>query len=106
MKAGAASDMTEYSMLRKRVRVHLYDRNGISLGTITGRVADIARDVPVGKNPDGSEIKKDLAYVIDIESTDPETPFTNSAGEENEGWFALQDLQVVEDDLPSNISFN
>ncbi len=98
--------MSEYSLLRKRVRVHLYDRNGVSLGTILGRVADVARNVPVGKNADGSEIKKDLAYVIEIESSDPDTPFTNSAGEENEGWFALQDLQVVEDDLPSNISYN
>lgn len=98
--------MSEYSLLRKRVRVHLYDRNGISLGTIVGRVADIARDVPVGKNPDGSEIRKDLAYVIDIESSDPETPFKNSAGEESEGWFALQDIQVDEGDMPSNISFN
>lgn len=102
----SANGMSEYSLLRKRVRVHLYDRNGVSLGTVMGRVADIARNVAVGKNPDGSEIKKDLAYVIDIESPDPETPFKNSAGEENEGWFALQDLQVVEDDLPSNISFN
>lgn len=98
--------MSEYSLLRKRVRVHLYDRQGVSLGTIVGRVADVARNVPVGKNPDGTEIKKDLAYVIEIESSDPETPFKNSAGEENEGWFALQDLQVIEGDLPSNISFN
>jgi hypothetical protein len=98
--------MSEYSLLRKRVRVHLYDRNGVSLGTVIGRVADISRNVPVGKNPDGREIKKDLAYVIDIESPDPGTPFTNSAGEENEGWFALQDLQVVEEGLPGHITFN
>lgn len=98
--------MSEYSLIRKRVRVHLYDRSGTSLGVIVGRVADVARDVPVGKNPDGSEIRKDLAYVVDIESPDPEVPFKNSAGEENEGWFALQDLQVIADDLPENISFN
>ncbi len=98
--------MSEYSLIRKKVRVHLYDQNGISLGVITGRVADVARDVPVGHHADGSEIRKDLAYVVDIQSPDPETPFKNSAGEENEGWFALQDLQVIDEDLPTNISFN
>lgn len=98
--------MSEYSLIRKRVRVHLYDRNGFSLGTIEGRVADVARNVPVGRSPEGDEIRKDLAYVIDIESPDGETPFKNSAGEENEGWFALQDIQVLEDDLPPNLSFN
>lgn len=98
--------MSEYSLIRKQVRVHLYDQNGISLGVITGRVADVARNVPVGKNPDGSEIRKDLAYVVDIRSSDPDTPYRNSAGEENEGWFALQDLQVIDEDLPTNISFN
>lgn len=98
--------MSEYSLIRKRVRVHLYDRNGISLGVITGRVADVARNVPVGHHADGSEIRKDLAYVVDIESQDPEVAFQNSAGQESEGWFALQDLQVIDDDLPTNISFN
>lgn len=105
-KACNLAVMSDYSLVGKRVRVHLYDRNGISLGTVVGRVADVAQNVPVGRHPDGSEIRKDLAYVIGIESPDPETPFRNSAGDENEGWFALQDLQVVEDDLPSNISFN
>lgn len=98
--------MSEYSLIGKRVRVHLYDRNGMSLGTITGRVADVARKVPVGKLPDGSEATKDLAYVVDIQTPDPEVPFRNSAGEENEGWFALQDIQVIEDELPSSISLN
>ncbi len=98
--------MSEYEIIGKRVRVHLYDRMGISVGVLTGRVADVAKDVPVGKSPDGKEIRKDLAYVIDIETSDPETPFLNSAGDENEGWFALQDIQVVQDDLPGSMSFN
>ncbi len=98
--------MSEYSIIGKRVRVHLYDRMGISIGVLTGRVADIAKDVPVGKGQDGIEIRKDLAYVVDIEAADPEVPFRNSAGDENEGWFALQDVQVVQDDLPSHLSFN
>ena len=98
--------MSEYDIIGKRVRVHLYDRAGISIGVLTGRVADVAKEVPVGKGQDGKEIRKDLAYVVDIEATDPEVPFRNSAGDENEGWFALQDLQVIQDDLPSHISFN
>lgn len=33
--------------------------------------------------------------------------YNRSAQEvENEGWFALQDIQVVQDDLPSHVSFN
>ena len=98
--------MSEYDIIGKRVRVHLYDRAGISIGVLIGRVADVAKEVPVGKGQDGKEIRKDLAYVVDIEATDPEVPFRNSAGDESEGWFALQDLQVIQDDLPSHISFN
>lgn len=98
--------MSQYDVIGKRVRVHLYDRTGISIGVLTGRVADVAKEVPVGKSQYGKEIRKDLAYVVDIETTDPEVPFRNSAGDENEGWFALQDLQVIQDDLPSHISFN
>ena len=98
--------MSEYAIIGKRVRVHLYDRSGVAIGVLTGRVADVAKDVPVGKDHEGKEIRKDLAYVIDIESPDPEVPFRNSAGDENEGWFALQDLQVIRDDLPGHVSLN
>lgn len=98
--------MSEYQFIGKRVRVHLYDRMGTAIGVLNGRVADVAKDVPVGKGEDGKEIRKDLAYVIDIETGDPEVPFRNSAGDDNEGWFALQDIQIIEDDLPSHISFN
>jgi hypothetical protein len=98
--------MADYSIVGKRVRVHLYDRSGRSLGVITGRVADVAADVPVGKDTAGKEIKKDLAYVVDIEAPDPSVPYQNSAGEQNEGWFAVQDIQVIEEGLPGFISFN
>ena len=43
-------------------------------------------------------MKKDLAYVVDIEAGD--TPYRNSAGEENESWFAIQDLEVEDDEQP------
>jgi len=82
-----------YNLIGKRVRVHLYDRAGLVLGTVTGRVADVATGVEVA---DG--MKKDLVYVVDIETGDPEVPYRNSAGGENESWFAVQDVEVVDDE--------
>lgn len=92
----------DYSLIGKRARVVLYTRSGLVLGTIEGRVADVTEKVPVGRDPQtGKEIRKDLAYLVDIEPLrDPEgnvVPYTNSAGTENEGWFAVQDLVLVED---------
>lgn len=90
-----------YDLVGQRVRAHLYDHSGRLLGTLEGRVADVAKAVSVGKDAAGTEIKKDLAYVVDIEplpGPDGEpVPYTNSAGTESEGWFAVQDLTVVGD---------
>ncbi len=97
-----------YDLVGKRVHAHLYDHTGRLLGTLEGRVADVAAAVPVGKDVVGTEIKKDLAYIIDIvplPGSDGEpVPYTNSAGTEGEGWFAVQDLTVVGDGpiLPTN----
>ncbi|MCY3630400.1 MAG: hypothetical protein OXI05_00485 [Bacteroidota bacterium] len=78
----------------KRVRVHLYTRDGIMIGAITGRVADVASEVEVAPG-----MKKDLAYVVDIEVLEGEsTTYKNSSGMENEGWFAIQDLQIIEEE--------
>ena len=79
-----------YDLIGKSVRVHLYTREGAILGSLTGRVADVARAVEVA--PD---MKKDLVYVVGIETGAPDIPYRNSAGGENEGWFALQDIEVV-----------
>lgn len=84
-----------YNLIGKRVRVHLYARNGQMLGSIEGRVADVAPDVEVAPG-----MKKDLVYVVDITTGDPETPYHNSAGDQNEGWFAVQDVEVLEPDRP------
>ena len=84
-----------YQLIGRRVRIHLYDRAGRILGSVEGRVADVAAGVEVA---DG--MKKDLAYVVDIRTGDPEVPYRNSTGEENESWFAIQDLEVIEDDAP------
>lgn len=84
-----------YDLVGKRVRVHLYDRDGNMLGSLEGRVADVAFDVEVAAG-----MTKDLAYIVDISTGDPEVPYRNSAGDENEGWFAVQDLELVEADRP------
>lgn len=90
----------DYRFLGRRVRVHLYTRGGLLLGTVEGRVADVSPGVVVGKDAAGREVKKDLVYVVDIEpgrGPDGEpVPYTNSAGTEGEGWFAVQDVTVVE----------
>ncbi|MCY3594531.1 MAG: hypothetical protein F4100_00745 [Rhodothermaceae bacterium] len=83
-----------YHLMGKRVRVHLYTRDGIMIGAITGRVADVASEVEVAPG-----MKKDLAYVVDIEVLEGEsTTYKNSSGMENEGWFAIQDLQIIEEE--------
>ena len=84
-----------YDLIGKRVMVHLYTREGITLGTLKGRVADVAEAVEVAPG-----MKKDLAYVIDIETGDPEVPYLNSSGMENEGWLAVQDIEVMDEEKP------
>ncbi|MDA0682861.1 MAG: hypothetical protein O2797_05925 [Bacteroidetes bacterium] len=84
-----------YQLIGKQVRVHLYSREGIAVGTITGRVADVSEGVEVSAG-----MKKDLVFVVDIDSGDPETPYKNSAGMEGESWFAIQDVEVIDDTNP------
>lgn len=82
-----------YHFIGKQVRVHLYTHEGITIGTITGRVADVASKVEVAPG-----MKKDLALVVDIKVFGEESiTYTNSGGHEGEGWFAIQDLEVIED---------
>jgi len=91
----------DYSLVGKRVRVHLYTAAGRLLGAIEGRVADVSPAVTVGHDARGRPIQKDLVYVLDIAPTpgpDGEpVPYTNSAGAEGEGWFAVQDVTVLPD---------
>ena len=100
---GGMADLN-YHLIGKRVRVHLYTRAGQLLGAIEGRVADASGDVLVGTDAEGREIRKDLVYVLDIEPLKgpdgEDVPYTNSAGGENEGWFAVQDVTVVGDGPP------
>ncbi len=83
-----------YHLMGKQVRVYLYTRDGMMIGAIIGRVADVASKVEVAPG-----MKKDLAFVVDIEALEGgSATYTNSGGVENEGWFAIQDLQVVEEE--------
>lgn len=84
-----------YHLLGKQVVVYLYNRDGHMLGHIIGRVADVARQVEVAPG-----MKKDLAYVIGITTGDDNVPYRNSSGTENEGWFAIHDMEVIDDDSP------
>ncbi len=84
-----------YDLIGKRVLVHLYNQAGITLGTVRGRVADVATAVEVAPG-----MKKDLVYVVDIETGDPDVPYQNSAGGENESWFAIQDIEVIDEGSP------
>jgi hypothetical protein len=74
-----------YHLVGKRVRVHLYDREGRMVGTTEGRVSDFSAQVQVA--PD---IKKDLVYVTEMEYKSPHLEA------EGEGWFAVQDVSVVD----------
>ena len=56
-----------YHLIGKRVRVHLYSRKGISLGTVEGRVADVAGDVEVAEG-----MNKNILFVVDIDSVTPD----------------------------------
>ncbi|MEL6614805.1 MAG: hypothetical protein AAFQ43_03655 [Bacteroidota bacterium] len=95
---------SNYRYVGKRVRVHLYTREGLLLGAIEGRAADASDGVLVGTDAEGREIRKDLVYVVDIEPLKgpdgEDVPYTNSAGAEGEGWFAVQDVTVVDDGPP------
>ena len=94
----------DYALVGKRVRVHLYTHTGRVLGAIEGRVADVSPRVTVGQDAQGRAIVKDLVYVVDIapgrDEAGEEVPYTNSAGVEGEGWFAVQDVTVLPDAGP------
>ncbi len=75
-----------YPLLGRRVRVYLYTKEGMVTDVLEGRVADVARAVEVVPGQ-----TKDLALVVDLPAD-----FKNSAGTEGEGWFAVQDMQLVD----------
>lgn len=91
----------DYGLVGKQVRIHLYTADGVALGVICGRVADMAARVKVGPG-----LHKDLAYVVDIEVPGSEEPYKNSSGTESEGWFAVQDIEIIGSEEPYAWSMN
>lgn len=84
-----------YQLIGKRARVHLWNAEGALLGTVEGRISDISKGVDIG----GGQ-KRDLVLVTDIEGY--ESPHLQEAGE---AWFAIQDVEVLDDPvggLPRN----
>ncbi len=82
-----------YNFIGRQVRIYLYTREGEMLGLIFGRVADVAPKVEVRPG-----MKKDLAFVVDIEVPGEEVSYGHLYEEENEGWFAIQDMEIIEED--------
>ncbi|MEP0545592.1 MAG: hypothetical protein ABJF88_01540 [Rhodothermales bacterium] len=77
-----------------RVRVHLYTREGILLGSIEGTVSDFSPNTEVAPG-----VRKNLVWVTNIEGY--ERP--NELGEPepaDEGWFADTDIEKIEEDRP------
>jgi hypothetical protein len=74
-----------YHLIGKRVRVHLYDREGRMIGTAEGRVADFSAAVELGHGR-----KRDLVWVVEM---DYKSPHLEEAGE---GWFAVQDVVALD----------
>lgn len=83
-----------YSLIGKRVRVFLYDAGGQMIGTVEGRVADFAAHVQVA-----ADTHKDLIFVVDIETPDGDV-YKNAVGTEGESWFAVHDVEVIDEDQP------
>ncbi len=77
-----------------RVRVHLYTREGLLLGSIEGTVSDFSPNTEVAPG-----VRKNLVWVTNIEGY--ERP--NELGElesADEGWFADTDIEKIEEDRP------
>lgn len=74
-----------YHLIGKRVRVHLYDSSGKMVGTAEGTVSDFSAGVEVAKG-----MRKDLVFITGMEYKSPHLE------EEGEGWFAVQDVVVLD----------
>lgn len=84
--------MYEKFKLGDRVRVHLYDRRGVLIGTVEGTISDFAPDTEVAPG-----MRKNLVWVTRIEGY--ERP--NDLGEiepADDGWFADTDIEKVHED--------
>lgn len=92
--------MTNKFKLGDRVRVYLYDRRGILIGTVAGKVSDFAPDTEVAPG-----MRKNLVWVTSLEGY--ERP--NDLGQmeaADEGWFADTDLEKIDEEHPYRLFSN
>ena len=85
--------------LGDRVRVHLYNRQGILFKTVEGVVSDFAPNTEVAPG-----MKKNLVWVTQIQ--DYERP--NDLGEmqqADEGWFADTDVEKIDEEAESGFPY-
>jgi hypothetical protein len=100
-----------YHLIGKRARVQLYTRDGLMLGALEGRIADVLPETDVSIVP-GETVLKDLVRLVDLDDVvgpDGErTPYRNTAGDTGEMLAAVQDIQVLDDVDPAlaGLSFN
>lgn len=80
------ADMVHW--LGKHVTVHLHDQRGTAIGTVSGRVADVAPRQEVRPG-----FVRDLLNVVDLKTPDG-AEYTNSAGEKNESWFDANHCEI------------
>jgi hypothetical protein len=99
-----------YHLIGKHARVQLYTREGLMLGALEGRIADVFPQTNVAVR-DGEEILKDLVHLVDLDPVpgpDGEMiAYQNSAGNEGEMLAAVQDLTILDDeDTPAPSGFD
>jgi hypothetical protein len=86
--------MPDSLRLGDRVRVHLYTREGLLIGSIEGKVSDFAPDTEVAPG-----VRKNLVWVTGIEGYERPNDLGQSMPAD-EGWFADTDVEKIEEGRP------
>lgn len=79
----------------------MYARGGEYLTTLEGKVVDFMPKTPVGKLPDGNIQYKDCLLVGGIKGWK-----SAYLQDEGEGLFALQDVEIINEENPLNLAVN
>lgn len=95
----------------ERVKVHLYTADGLLIKSITGTLAAREEKVNVARDPEGKPLYKTLYWIKDLEGYERPHPDAQlaEAGEKEkieEGWFAEQDIEKIEEGPLTNLRFN
>lgn len=86
--------MPDSIKLGDRVRVHLYTREGLLIGSIEGTVSDFSPNTEVAPG-----VRKNLVWVTGIEGYERPNDLGQSEPAD-EGWFADTDLEKIEEGQP------